>query len=259
MTFKIKTVRKVGVPDERQVMESMARWRHDMRAHARMLWIIIGGVAVVTAGAGGMYFVSVQADHAARDQLQQAAQLYMNRPLNDTDASLSHVRQSVEQFRIVVENYPHSSSAPLAMHLLANALSVLGDYSGAIALYQQFIETYPSHETLNALVRQRLAYAYLQQGDLKAAEGAFEKILAIDMAPNKDLALLELASLGEQQNQPEAALARYQQLIKGYPYSIYLSEASSKVRVLGGGNSVLESPLPDPETPESNPPSQTTK
>ncbi|MBQ27637.1 MAG: hypothetical protein CMH81_05800 [Nitrospiraceae bacterium] len=245
MAFKIKTIRTINVPDERHVMESMARMRRDMGVYAKGLWVFIGSVIVVAAVAGGIYFMNVQAAQTAQDQLQQATQLYMNRPLSDTDAALSHVRQAVELFRSVVEDYPETSSAPPAMHLLANALAVLGDHEGAIVTYQRFLEKYPSQGPLNALVRQRLAYAHLEQGDFQSAERVFETILTIDKAPNKDLALLELGSLGEQQNQSEAAMARYQELLKGYPYSIYLSEASSKVSILGGGDGAFEAPSPD--------------
>jgi len=250
MAFKIKTVSKTSIPDERQVMESMMRLRHDMGARAKTLWVVIGSVIVVAAVAGGIYVMNVWAEQAAQDRLQQATQLYMNRPLTDTDAGLSHVRQAVERFRSVVADYPESSSAPLAMHLLANALSVLGDHEGAIATYQRFLEEYPLQGTLNSLVRQRLAYAYLEQGDLQRAERTLEKILTIDKAPHRDLALLELASLGEQQNQSDAAMARYQELIKGYPHSIYFSEASSRIRILGGGDGVSEVPSPASTVPE---------
>ena len=256
MAFKIKTVHKTSVPDQRQVMESMTRLRHEMGARAKALWMIIGTVIVVAAVAGGIYFMNVQGEQAAQDRLQQATQLYMNRPLNGTDAGLSHVRQAVELLRSVVTDYPESPSAPLAMHLLGNALSVLGDHEGAIATYQRFLDAYPSEGALNALVRQRLAYAHLEQGDLQRAERAFEKILTIDKAPNKDLALLELANLGEQQNQSEAAMARYQELIKGYPHSIYLSEASSKVRILGGGDGAPDALSPDPTASESDSPDE---
>ena len=252
MAFKIKTVHKTGIPDQRQMMESMARMRHDMAARAKMLWAVIGFVFVVVAAAGGIYYMEVRAEQVAQDQLQEATQLYMNRPLNDTDAELSHVRQAVELFRSVVTEYPDSASAPLAMHLLANGLAILGNYDGAIMAYQQFLEKYPSPGTLSSLVRQRLAYAYIQQGDLQRAERAFEEILTIDKAPNKDLALLELASLGEQQNQSEAAMARYQELIKEYPHSIYFSEASSKVRILGGGDGAPEVPSSDSKASESD-------
>ena len=252
MAFKIKTVggNKTHIADEQEVMESMARLRHDMAARAKMLWAVIGTVVVVVAVAGGIYFMNVQAEQSAQDQLQEATQLYLNRPLTDTDAEMSHVRQAVELFRSVVAEYPDSASAPLAMHFLANGLSVLGEHAGAIAAYQQFLDTYPSQSALNALVRQRLAYAYIEQGDLTKAERAFENILTIDKAPNKDLALLELASLGEQQNQPDAAMARYQELIKGYPHSIYLSEASTKVGILGGGDAAAELPSPAATIPD---------
>ncbi|HIO21573.1 MAG TPA: tetratricopeptide repeat protein [Nitrospirales bacterium] len=250
MAFKIKTVSKTSVPDERKVMESMTRLRHDMGARAKTLWVVIGTVIVAAAVVGGVYFMNAQAEQLAQEQLQQATHLYMNRPLNDTDAGLSHVRQAVELFQSIVAEYPKSSSAPLAMHLLANALSVLGDHEGAVATYQQFLDAYPLQGTLNSLVRQRLAYAYLEQGDLQRAERAFEKILTIDKAPNKDLALLELASLGEQQKQSDAAMARYQELVKGYPHSIYFSEASSRIRILGGGDGVSVVPSPASTVPE---------
>tara|TARA_B100000315_G_C14585243_1_gene592653 strand:- start:1320 stop:2105 length:786 start_codon:yes stop_codon:yes gene_type:complete len=258
MAFKIKTARTISVPDERHVMESMARMRRDMGVHAKALWVLIGSVITVAIVAGGIYFVNAQAEQTAKGSFQQATQLYMNRPLSDTDAALSHVRQSVELLRSVLEDHPKTSSAPPAMHLLGNALAVLGDHEGAIATYQKFLEEYPSSGPLSALVRQRLAYAHLNQGDFQRAERVFETILTIDKAPNKDLALLELGSLGEQQNQSESAMSRYQELIKGYPHSIYLSEASSKVSLLGGGSSAVESPLPTSTVVESDLPDEST-
>ena len=111
MAFKIRTVQKTSVPDERQVMESMTRLRHDMAARAKALWAVLGTVVVVAAVAGGIYFKNVHAEQAAQDQLQEATQLYMNRPLSDTDAELSHVRQAVELFRSVVTEYPDSSAS----------------------------------------------------------------------------------------------------------------------------------------------------
>ena len=252
MAFKIKTVSKTSIPDPRQMMESMTRLRHDVGTHAKTLWIVVSIVTVVAAIAGGIYVMKVQAEQTAQDYLQQATRLYMNRPLNDTDVSLSHVRQAVDLLQLVVEDYPKSTSAPLALHLLGNSLIALGDQDGAIAMYQRFLRDYPSQGILNSLVRQRLAYAYLEHGNMHKAERAFEEILTIDKAPNKDLALLELASLGEQQNQLEAALVRYQELIKGYPHSIYLREASSKVRVLGGSDGAFELPSPRQAGTESD-------
>ncbi len=52
MVFKIKTVRTTSIPDERRVMESMTRMRHDMGAHAKALWMVIGSVIVVAAVVG---------------------------------------------------------------------------------------------------------------------------------------------------------------------------------------------------------------
>ena len=237
MTFKIKTIKKLqNLPDEQEMMESMARLGREARDKARRLWMLGGGGALLLLLVIGFYLMNFQAEQTAEDNLQRATDLYMNRPLTDTDASLSHVRQAVELLQVVVNDYYETRSAPLALHLLGNALDVLGDHDGAIKTYQSFLRDFPAQSSLNSLVRQRLAYAYLEQGNLEKAERTFEGILTIAKAPNKDLALLELASLGEQQNQVQAALARYQELIKGYPHSIYLGEASSKVRILGGGD-----------------------
>jgi tetratricopeptide (TPR) repeat protein len=109
------------------------------------------------------------------------------------------------------------------------------------------------------LVLQRLAYVYLHKGDRDQAVKAFNGILETPGTLNRDQALFELARLEESQSRPEAALARYQDLIKTYPNSPFTSEATIRTKIIDvmksqGSTPTAPSPAPAIVPSQKNPP-----
>lgn len=90
-------------------------------------------------------------------------------------------------------------------YYLAEALSGAGDYAKAVDAYKVALEADPK----SAPAESGLARALAKQGQLAEAAPHFEKAAALN--PDYRDSLLELAQLYEDQNQPDQAIAIYQQ------------------------------------------------
>ncbi|MDP3597560.1 MAG: tetratricopeptide repeat protein, partial [Nitrospirota bacterium] len=142
------------------------------------------------------------------------------------------LKEAITRYRQVVDQYPRTPSAPLALYHLGNTLVQTNELSAAIEAYQRFLMLYGSNPSMVGLVQQRLAYVYLLKGDRDLAAKALTAILETPGTLNRDQALFELARLEESQSRPEGALAHYQELIKTYPSSPFASEATIRTKVM---------------------------
>src|SRR4029077_5656020 len=152
------------------------------------------------------------------------------------------LKEAIAKFRLIVDQYPRTATAPLALYHLGNTLVQANDQSGAIEAYQLFLASYSSNASMAGLVQQRLSYLYLLKGDRDQAVKALTGILETSGTLNRDQALYELARLEESQSRPDAALARYQELIKGYSNSPFISEATIRTKILETKKSLESTP-----------------
>jgi TolA-binding protein len=182
---------------------------------------------------------------------REATSLLGARSTGDPNNADNLLKQAIAKYREVVEQYPRTAAAPLAMFHLGNAQVQANDLGGAIETYQRFMLQYGGNPSLSALVQQRLAYTYLLKGDREQAAKAFAAIVERPGALLKDQALFELARLEESQSRPEGALAHYQELIKTYPNSPFTSEATIRTKVLDV--------KPKESSPASAPPAPSTQ
>lgn len=192
------------------------------------LIVLLAAVAAVVA----VIWVDHRNAEQALELNRQAMRLYLERPAEQRVKAEEKLKQAINVFRQLVEQYPRVPSAPLSLYHLGNALVQANDLGGAIEAYKQFIASYGASRTLLGLVYQRLGYAYLLNGDRDQATKAFSAVLDVAGASNKDHALFELGKLEETQSRPEGALARYQELTKGYPHSPLASEAAVRIKAL---------------------------
>jgi outer membrane protein assembly factor BamD (BamD/ComL family) len=163
------------------------------------------------------------------------------------------LKEAIAKYRQIVDQYPRTATAPLALYHLGNTLVQANDQSGAIEAYQRFLASYSSNLSMAGLVQQRLAYLYLLKGDRDQAVKALTGILETPGTLNRDQALYELARLEESQSRPEAALARYQELIKTYPNSPFTSEATIRTKIMDVKKSQDSTPASTPTAPSSAP------
>jgi tetratricopeptide (TPR) repeat protein len=225
----------------------------------------LGVVLVAGAVVAGVMWYDYQSTLKARELDQEATLHYLNRPADDPKKSHEQLSQAITLYRQVVDQYPRSPVAPLALFHLGNAQVLANDVDSGIETYKRFMLLYSSNTSLLGLVQQRLAYAYLAKGDRDQAVKAFTGILDVPGALNKDHVLFELAKIEESQSRPEGALAHYQDLMKNYPNSPFTSEAAVRVKVLEvkktpetpavapSSTPAASAPVPQPEQPTKAP------
>ncbi|SLM46440.1 conserved protein of unknown function [Nitrospira japonica] len=232
MSYRIKVPTRTLEVDEAHLVSGLEHALIRLQDYRKPLLVGLGVLILAVLVVGGVFWFDRQASQKAQELEREATRLYMTRPVADPAKSDAALKGAIEKYRQVVDEYPRTSSAPLALFHLGNAQMQANDQPGAIETYQRFIMQYSSQTTLVGLARQRLAYAYLLKGDREQAVKTFTSIVESGGALNKDQALFELARLEEAQSRPEGALAHYQELIKSYPASPYTNEAMVRTKML---------------------------
>ncbi len=261
MSYRIRVPSKVDPLDEAHLLTGVDRFLHLLQKQRRAVLVGLGVVLVAGVVVGGVMWYDYQSILKARELDQEATLHYLNRPADDPKKSHEQLSQAITLYRQVVDQYPRSPVAPLALFHLGNAQVLANEVDAGIETYKRFMLLYSSNTSLLGLVQQRLAYALLVKGDRDQAVKAFTGILEIPGALNKDHVLFELAKIEESQSRPEGALAHYQDLMKNYPNSPFTSEAAVRVKVLEVKKSpenpaaapapapAASAPTPQPEQP----------
>ena len=259
MSYRIKVPAKTLSVDEAHLSSWVDHTLHGSRDYLRPLLIGLGVVVLAAAVVGGVLYVDRQTTQKAQD-LEQEAMRFLTAPSANDPQKADHTRkEAITRYRQIVDQYPQTASAPLALYHLGNTLVQANELGPAIEAYQRFLALYGSNPSMAGLVRQRLAYVYLHKGDRDQAVKALTGILETSGTLNRDQALFELARLEESQSRPDAALARYQELIKGYSNSPFISEATIRTKILETKKSLESTPPSTPTapanaSPQKNPP-----
>ena len=232
MTYKIKIPPKELPADEAHLMSGMEHVLDRLQEHRQMVLLGALLVLLVVGALGVVLWLDHQNSERAMELTRQATRLYMERPVGNPSKADETLKQAIKLFAQVVDEYPRTSAAPLALFHLGNAEMQSKNGAAAITSYKKFIATYGTNKLLLGMVYQRLGYAYMLNGDREQAEKALAAALEVPGALNKDQVVFELAKLEEAQSRPEAALARYQELIKNFPSSPFASEAAVRMKAL---------------------------
>ena len=261
MSYRIRVPEKVDPLDEAHLLTGVDRFLHVLQEQRHAVLAGLGVVLVAGAVVAGVMWYDYQSTLKARELDQEATLHYLNRPADDPKKSHEQLSQAITLYKQVVDQYPRSPAAPLALFHLGNAQVLANEVDAGIETYKRFMLLYGSNTSLLGLVQQRLAYAYLAKGDRDQAVKAFTGILDVPGALNKDHVLFELAKIEESQSRPEGALAHYQDLMKNYPNSPFTSEAAVRVKVLEvkktpetpaaapASTPTVSAPAPQPEQP----------
>ncbi len=232
MSYRIKVPSKSEPVSEPRLLSGMERLLLTMQEYRRAVLAGVGVLLAAVAIVAGVLWYDHRTAEAALDLYREATRHYLTRPADKPEQADANLKEAIKKFRQVVEQYPRTPSAPLALYHLGNALVQANEIDAAIETYKRYVLLYGSHSVLLGLVQQRLGYAYLLKGDRDQAAKAFSTVLQLPSALNKDNALFELGKLEEAQSRPEGALSHYQQLIKEYPNSPFASEAAVRIKVL---------------------------
>ena len=253
MSYRIKVPAKTLPVDEAHMLSWLDHTVHSSQGYLRPLLITLGVVILAAAVVGGVFYVDHQAAQEAQDLEREAMRLLTAPSASDPQKADQALKEAIAKYRQIVDQYPRTATAPLALYHLGNTLVQANDQSGAIEAYQRFLASYSSNSSMAGLVQQRLAYLYLLKGDRDQAVKALTGILETPGTLNRDQALFELARLEESQSRPEAALARYQELIKTYPNSPFTSEATIRTKIMDVKKSQDSTPASTSTAPTSAP------
>lgn len=232
MTYRIRIPSKSIPTDEAHLLSGLERVRLTLQQRSRQILIGLGVLVIAAVIVGVVVWLDHRNAQKAVELEQEATRLYLDRPLDKPQQADHNLKQAITLYRQLLDLYPRSSSAPLALFQLGNALVQGNDIAGAIEAYQKYIAMYNENKPLLGMVLQRLGYAYLIKGDREAATKAFVTALDMPGSLNKDQVLYELGKIEEAQSRPEGALARYQDLTKTYPNSPFAGEATVRAKAL---------------------------
>jgi outer membrane protein assembly factor BamD (BamD/ComL family) len=249
MSYRIKVPAKTLPVDEAHMLSSLDHALHSAGGYRRPLLIGLGVLVLAAALVGGVFYVDRQAAQKAQDLEQEAMRSLTSSSANDPQKADHALKEAIAKYRQIVDQYPRTATAPLALYHLGNTLVQANDFGAAIEAYQRFLASYSSNPSMAGLVQQRLAYVYLHKGDRDQAVKALTGILETPGTLNRDQALFELARLEESQARPEGALARYQELIKTYPNSPFTSEATIRTKIMDVKKSQESAPSSTPAAP----------
>ena len=244
MTYRIKVPPRSLPVDEAHLVSSLEHKLVDLQKYrwsllvGLLLLLIVGGII------GAVLWYDEQTTGKAQALEREATMHYLTRPANDPKKVEMNLKEAVTLYKKVVDEYPRTPSAPLALFGLGNALIETNQLDGAIEAYQRLLSTYGSNTFLTSLAHQKLGYAYLLKGDREQAGKSYSAILHNPVSLNRDQALFELARLDESQSRFDEALKRYQEISKTFPSSPFASEAALREKILDARKSLETTPAP---------------
>ncbi len=249
MSYHIKVSAKTLPVDEAHMLSSLDHTLHQLQNYRRPLLVGLGVVLLAAAVVGGVFYVDRQSSQKAQELEREAMRFLTDPAVNDPQKVDQALKEAIARYRQVVDQYPRTPTAPLALYHLGNTLVQANDVNAAIEAYQRYLAFYGSNPSMVGLVQQRLGYAYLLKGERDQAVKALTAILETPGTLNRDQALFELARLEESQSRPEGALAHYQELIKTYPNSPFTSEATIRTKVMDVKTAQEATAVPTPVAP----------
>ena len=246
MSYKLRDINSSSPSQHPELLSRTERIWLFAEQHRSAVLIGVLLVCLVAIAIGAIFWLQHQNEQKSLALERQATQLYLDRSLDDLDASKANLDKAMILYQQILDEYPRSSSAELAWYFLGNARAEQENYAGAIEAYEHYISSFTNNPTLQGLVLQRLGSAYILNGQRQKGLDAYGQVLNIPGALNKDQVLFELAKLEESDNNTSQALIHYKQIQDQYPASPYVNEATMRIRV-------LEPPQEaSPEAPENS-------
>lgn len=255
MAKKIKISRKqIQQPDE--FITWFDRTIDYMRAHSLEAALgVLAVFAVLAIGQGVRYYQQYQRESAIQALTQ--ALMILQSPLQNelTDQQiLSGVKTypsaqertaaAVAKFNQLIHDHPRSPQARQARLYLAGLQRETQDHRAAIESYKAYLQAEANlAPELKVIALMGLGASYFDLGNYQEARNAFQQIIDLPEAFNRDEALMSAAACEEKLGHWDAAIALLKQAETEYPDTVATRNASVKIQWL---EKIKESSPPSP-------------
>ncbi len=206
----------------------------------KLIVAAIIALGLLTAGAGGWYYLQQQDEKASVDFGKAVRTL--DTPIRPAGApaqpdfptfasAQERAREAHQQFQAVVDKYPHTRTSEFARYFLGLTAAGLGDNAAAERELKRVAAS--RRGDLAALAKFAVASVYRKTGRDKDAIDIYKTLAEKPTATvSKATAQLELADLYREKQQPQEAKRILEQIQKENPNSEVASLASSKLAEL---------------------------
>ncbi|MBI5585082.1 MAG: tetratricopeptide repeat protein [Deltaproteobacteria bacterium] len=172
--------------------------------------VILVGVAVILVVAALWGYLAYRSYREAQSQQKYFAAV-----------GLKESEQQITKLKAVTGDFPGTSGSAKAWVSLGHLYFEKKDYPQAIQAYQTALNNGRFPQDFQTLIRENLAYALEEKGDLKGAAALFTQILNGTDPLLKENAHLNLARVYQKMNQTKEAKTTLQNFLKAYPNSNY--------------------------------------
>jgi tetratricopeptide (TPR) repeat protein len=159
----------------------------------------------------------------------------------------SRWKQALDLFQRSVD----IKASPAALFYLGNSHFNLGDYDSAIQEYNRFVDKFSSEDEITPLVYQKLAAAQFRIGNNNDAVASLNKLAQVSGGIFKDTALVLEARHYASRGSNDMALAKYEEIVRGFPYSLWTAEAEAKVAAAKQAEVPAMEIVPEETAPEA--------
>ncbi len=244
MAFKIRAHSR-GEALSPVIVRQAGDWVDRVRAHRRWFAAGTGLVLAAMVTASAVWFVSRGAERAASALEMEASRLFHDPPplpqpkeegkplppQEETDKT-ARLKKAAHLYDEILEKYPRSSSARVALYSSGHAHFELREYPLAEQKYLDFLRQYPHENEWVALVRLKLGILRQINGDQAAALQHLRAVYTMEGVRIRDQAGFELGRLLEKGTNKEEAIAIYKRVSEDFSESPWGTEAKARLNVL---------------------------
>lgn len=226
--IKKRIAKQYEMQTEEEVRSMLSHMMERARENSRQLTIaLIVTVVIVGALAGGYLYKKTQTSKALAHEYA-GYKLYYG--LYDKQGAVKSQRlaDAVEEFKKAAD----IRKTPVSLYYIGSSYFSMGKYADAVTAMESMLAAFPNDKQFGTLARYRIATAKLRLGRTDEALKEFETIF--NESPSyRDIALAESAQVLIDLGRKQEAKAKYEELIKQFPDSVYAEQANMFVKNFG--------------------------
>lgn len=267
MPHKIRVQKKKEAMPLRLVSRS-EEMIDQVRAHPKWIGLGAGAVFLVIVLVLLFQFLGRRAEDRAWALEAEAFELFhepppLPQPIEEGKeppkelTKTERLEKSAGLYDRIVEEYPRTGTAMVALYESGNVYYELENYDLAEKRYRSFLEKYADKKDLAALVHLKLGYLQQTKGDQAAALSEFRAAYEGEGGLNRDHAGFELARLLEREGKKDEAVEIYKKISENFSESPWTAEAKARLIVLDPQAASAPPPPAESEPGKETPSSET--